>query len=275
MTTLYDVLNVERSASAEDIRVAYRKLALVYHPDKNSTNSVDAFTKIKEAYDILSDENKRAIYDDSSNTEEYSHDIQHVSHWKNFINDVMVKMYAMASFPQDVVLDLKIPFEDIYRRKCKKLDIRVKRWLSGSYQYANETIAFSLVGIKLKYTFCGQGDDSLMPNLPRGNIVVNVVIVDYSSHIRFDNLFSDHDLFYSQRISLYKFYTRDTLDFNICQGVVITVTNTRSTSYVVHNVGLPTGPTTRSNIYISLELDLPLKLDVDSKLKKMLRRHFS
>ena len=271
MSSLYDVLEITPSASSEDIKAAFRKQALKYHPDKmhaTSADSTNQFTKCKEAYDILSDENKRAIYDDSSA-------LQGVPHWKNFINDVMIKMYAMASFPKDVVLDLQVPFIDIYRRKCKRMDIRVKRWINGSYQYANEVIAFSLVDIKPKYTFCGQGDDSLMPNLPRGNIVINVIITEYSKHVNIDNLFSDHDLFYSQKMSLYKFYTRDNLEFNICADVSVNVDNTRATSYVVHDVGLPTGPDTRSSIYISIELDIPLHLTVDNKLKKMLKRHFT
>lgn len=60
----YDVLGVGRSASGEDIRRAYRKLARQYHPDVNKDGGAEArFKEINEAYEVLSDERKRAAYD--------------------------------------------------------------------------------------------------------------------------------------------------------------------------------------------------------------------
>jgi len=62
----YDVLGVAKGASAADIKSAYRKLALKWHPDKNQDKKAEAETKFKEineAYQILSDEKKRQTYD--------------------------------------------------------------------------------------------------------------------------------------------------------------------------------------------------------------------
>ena len=65
MSDYYQALGVERTASADDIKRAYRKLAVKYHPDKNPGDSEaeQHFKKISEAYDILSDESKRRMYD--------------------------------------------------------------------------------------------------------------------------------------------------------------------------------------------------------------------
>lgn len=60
----YSVLGVSRNASDDEIKKAYRKQALKYHPDKNkSPDAQEKFKKCAEAYDVLSDEKKKAVYD--------------------------------------------------------------------------------------------------------------------------------------------------------------------------------------------------------------------
>jgi molecular chaperone DnaJ len=60
----YDVLNIQRSASKEEIKNSYRKLALQYHPDRNkSPGAEEKFKEISEAYAVLSDNEKRKRYD--------------------------------------------------------------------------------------------------------------------------------------------------------------------------------------------------------------------
>ncbi|GMV26435.1 MAG: molecular chaperone DnaJ [Phycisphaerae bacterium] len=60
----YDLLGVARSASADEIRKAYRKLARQYHPDVNKDPGAQKkFTEIQHAYDVLSDDQKRKLYD--------------------------------------------------------------------------------------------------------------------------------------------------------------------------------------------------------------------
>lgn len=60
----YQVLEVERSASAEEIRRAYRRQARQYHPDLNpSAEAEERFKEINEAYEVLSDDDRRAAYD--------------------------------------------------------------------------------------------------------------------------------------------------------------------------------------------------------------------
>ncbi|CAF4533680.1 unnamed protein product, partial [Didymodactylos carnosus] len=61
----YDVLNIQQDAKSHDIRRKYKELALLWHPDRNKTsNAEEKFKLIKQAYEILSDEQKRKEYDE-------------------------------------------------------------------------------------------------------------------------------------------------------------------------------------------------------------------
>lgn len=62
----YVILEIARSATETDIKKAYRKMALRWHPDKNPDSKIEAetkFKKISEAYEVLSDKEKRTVYD--------------------------------------------------------------------------------------------------------------------------------------------------------------------------------------------------------------------
>ena len=61
----YQVLGVAREASEEDLKKAYRKLAMQFHPDRNhgDASAEGKFKELNEAYDVLKDAEKRAAYD--------------------------------------------------------------------------------------------------------------------------------------------------------------------------------------------------------------------
>ena len=95
MKNYYDILGVNKNATADEIKSAYRKLALKYHPDRNPGDKAaeEKFKEIAEAYSVLSDESKRKKYDSPGFSNEFGSyysdgefdDI--FSQWRNMYND--------------------------------------------------------------------------------------------------------------------------------------------------------------------------------------------
>ena len=70
MKDYYSILQISKNATKDEIKSAYKKLALKYHPDKNQQNkeiAEDKFKEISEAYEVLSDESKKRNYDLGNN----------------------------------------------------------------------------------------------------------------------------------------------------------------------------------------------------------------
>ncbi len=83
----YEILGVDKNATKEEIKKAYRKLALKYHPDRNpgDKNAEEKFKDITEAYEVLSDEEKRKKYDQLGNNWKYYQNANFNEDWfKNF-----------------------------------------------------------------------------------------------------------------------------------------------------------------------------------------------
>jgi len=76
MKDYYNILGVNKSSNKEEIKTSYKKLALKYHPDKNIDNKEEAekkFKEISEAYEILSDDQKKYNYDNGQNIVIHNH----------------------------------------------------------------------------------------------------------------------------------------------------------------------------------------------------------
>ena len=133
----YAILGVPRNATQEEIKRAYRRLALKYHPDRNPGNKTaeEKFKEISEAYEVLSDPEKRAIYDT------YGYSGLKSSGYKGFedISDIFKtfsdifeeffdfsfeeKAYTKSKDGSDISYEVVIDFEDLFKDKKIKLEI--------------------------------------------------------------------------------------------------------------------------------------------------------
>lgn len=107
----YDVLNVSKDADSKAICEAYKKMALKWHPDKNPDNIDEAnqrFKQISQAYQVLSDSNKRLKYDRGQSTDHHDHefydfdddDDDNFGPFFNFVSPEMVFRHFFQQFEE-------------------------------------------------------------------------------------------------------------------------------------------------------------------------------
>lgn len=95
----YQVLGVDKKASADEIKKAYRKLAVKWHPDKNPNNKAAAeekFKKISEAYAVLSDSQKREQYDTFGSADQFRQQYSQEDIFRGFDLDEILKSFGFG-----------------------------------------------------------------------------------------------------------------------------------------------------------------------------------
>jgi len=93
---LYSILEVKENSTLNDIKKAYKKLALKYHPDKTNDNTTSKFIEISNAYNILSDENKRKEYNNILKNSNKNYDNKYnQKHSDNILEDMLYNLKSL------------------------------------------------------------------------------------------------------------------------------------------------------------------------------------
>lgn len=127
-TTYYDILGVKPSCTADELKKAYRKLALKFHPDKNP-NEGEKFKQISQAYEVLSNPDKRRIYDDGGETAIKE---GHANSGGGFTSpmDIFDMFFGGGSHRRrerkgkDVIHQLSVSLEELYNGTVRKLALQ-------------------------------------------------------------------------------------------------------------------------------------------------------
>lgn len=237
----YITLGLNKDAPEDEIKKAYKKLALKYHPDKNGGDDV-MFKKVNEAYQILIDPVKRKLHDMKNETVDYDALTKFATSLFAIIQEKLQEKLVSKSQSQTSssskgtetthvhALKIKMPvdMEDLYNGSIKKVIVKVKRLteIDGvrKLEYIRIPLYISLLNYEMEYTFRGAGDDSIDNNVPRGDIIVTLdIICDLNRKLRIDDLFSRFDLQLEQPMTLYEFYYGIDRDIVFLNGEVLKI----------------------------------------------------
>lgn len=259
MTDYYQILGVPRTASQEEIKQAYRKLAMKHHPDRGGDSS--QFQKIQEAYSVLGDEQKKANYDNPQPQFHFN---------TGNMDDMFGAMFGASPFGfqrsrsnrnKSINIRVEMTLEDILKGKEIVGSIRL---MSGKDQAINLNIPPGVVtGDSIR--FRGLGDDSI-PNIPRGDLIAQIVEIPHQIFKR-----NGKDLYMEYRISAFDAVLGKTVRVNTLDerqlDVSIPAGIQPDQMIRCDGYGLPGfNDSRRGNLFLQIKIIIPRNLFTEDKL---------
>jgi len=151
----YSVLDVSVTATSDDIKKSYRKLAMLHHPDKGGNE--DTFKKINEAYSVLSDDTKRAAYDQQSSNQAAGSTV------KTVFNTVFNTFFTAMNF------NFNRPRRNLPNENMK-LKIPLENALLGGFEKKLKKTLVTMCPTCTKVCDCCKGQGYVMHNTKVGNV---------------------------------------------------------------------------------------------------------
>ena len=242
----YEILEIDRNATQEDIKKAYRKLSLLHHPDKNS-NSQDSINKIQdinEAYEVLSNPENKMMYDNRGNNVMGMNDIpidldelfntmfrmggnNHTHGFRVFFNGHPA--FQQIIRPPSIIKNIIIPFERVL--KNLKISVEITRFIQEQNSKIEET---ETIYVDIPR---GIDDGELLTIKDKGN-VINQFKGDVKIFIKIENNTefkrNGLDLVYEKMISLKEALCGFAFKLKHLDGKVYTITNTSTVGHVIY-----------------------------------------
>jgi curved DNA-binding protein len=253
----YSILGVNRNATPEEIKKAYRKLAMTHHPDRGGDHTT--FANINSAYDVLSNSDKKSAYDrPQPNFNNRNH-----SHSNPFSGTPFENMFGQGFQQQtprnkDITLQADIDLSDVLIGKNLIIQYQLQ---SGRVETVTVDVPPGAKhGDTIQYE--GLGDNG-HPRYPRGNLLVRIKVKKTKNWER------DHDNIISKK-------TINVFDLLLgCVIIIVTLDNKQlelkipqgtrpGTKFSIPGYGLPNIQTGKRGImFITIDVEMPKITDND------------
>jgi curved DNA-binding protein len=274
--SLYDIIGVAKTATADEIRKAYRKLARKHHPDVNpgDKRAEERFKKVSAAYDVLSDDKKRAAYDefgDESLAGGFDPDKA-----RAYAAEQQRRSRARSYRPPDDEGPIEFDFGELFGRGRGRATVMRGPDLHASVEM---DLRQAIAGGEVALDIPGQGtvrvrippgaDDGSVIRIagkgapgvgggPPGDLVIETTVRPHP-HVRRDAL----DLYLTLPITIDEAYNGASIDVPTFEGTIVVKVPPRSQNRAklrLKGKGIPRKGT-RGDFYVELDVRMPDKPD--------------
>jgi curved DNA-binding protein len=265
----YKILGVNKNASQEEIKKAYKKLALEFHPDKNPNNkqAEERFKEITEAYDVLGDPEKRKKYDAlGTNWKQYADNFEQGFDFKDIFSglggfgsmfeNIFTGGGASPNIKkgEDIQQEVNISLEEAYHGKTIKI----------TTPFSVETLEIKPgVTNGKKFRFAGKGQKGSNPQL-NGNLFV---IVNVLPHTKFER--KNDDLTLKLKTNIYTMILGGKIEVDTLKGAKLAINlppNTQNGHKLrLKKMGMPiyNKKDEFGDLYVEVTADLPKNLTAE------------
>ena len=258
MKNFYEVLGVNETAAADDIKKAYRKLAVQYHPDKNPGNkeAEDKFKQIAEAYDTLGDESKKAQYDRSRRFSDdnfsFMYDTVFTNGWSQAFDDI----YGGGGVKKgpDYIVQVTITMKEAYSGTSKEITIDGKTY-KVNIKKGVET------GQKLRIKGLGH-PHPFNSSLSRGDLIIIPTVLMDDRFIR-----RGADLFVDATVHIYTILSGGYIEVPTPEGSLMQAIQPMTTGTImIPNCGMPYYDSDKKgNLMVKIHSFFPKEVSEDEK----------
>lgn len=296
----YGILGIPKKSGIDDIRKAYKKLALIYHPDKPTGDNV-RFQKINDAYQFLNDKSKKALYDATIDMDENPDTLNELF---STLLDIFKQQFDIVKERKrktpttenpttkdsttetrkkvkPIIVKVNVTLDEVHRGDIKKVIVRVRR----EEKWQKEKFYVNLIEHKSKYIFSDMGDHMYGE---KGDIEVQVKVLEHD-RIKIDNILCQYDLYIEEDITLYEYVYGIDRDIKLFGDETVNVkrnpiienkSEILNCVHVIEDYGLPyimDNTIYNGNLYIYFRLVMKYDKEVicDENIKGIIKKCFN